>query len=41
MAAAASSGDSSGNYLGVYIAFSIIAVICLVAAGLWFHFHGY
>jgi hypothetical protein len=41
MAATSSSGDTSGTYLGVIIAFSVIAVICVVAAALWIHFHGY
>jgi hypothetical protein len=41
MAASAPTGDRSGNYLGAIIALSVIVGICLVAAALWIHFHGY
>jgi hypothetical protein len=41
MAAAASTGDQSGNYLGTIVAFAIIAVIFVIAAVVWIHFHGY
>ena len=41
MAAATSTGDQGGNYLGVIIAFTIIAVIVVIFAAAWIHFHGY
>jgi hypothetical protein len=33
-------GEQSGNYTGVIVAFVIIAVIVLIAAGLWVRYHG-
>jgi hypothetical protein len=41
MAAAASTGDQSGNYLGLMVACTIIAVIFVIAAVVWIRFHGY